>query len=59
MVFLSLVVILTSFLPGIGNYLAGGTAAVGTEALGRAAIAYFIDKSPMEVVKQQLVQPQG
>ncbi|MCL1468106.1 GTPase [Argonema galeatum] len=51
--------LLASSLPGMGNYIAGGTAALGTEALGRAAIAYFIDKSPIEVVKQQLVQAQG
>ncbi|MCL1473913.1 GTPase family protein [Argonema antarcticum] len=50
--------LLATSLPGMGNYIAGGTAALGTEALGRAAIAYFIDKSPIEVVKQQLVQAQ-
>lgn len=51
--------VLASFVPGMGNYVAAGTAALGTEALGRAAIAYFIDKSPIEVVKQQLRQPRS
>jgi len=29
--------------PGFGNAISGGVAAAGTYAIGRAAIAYFID----------------
>ena len=32
-----------SILPGVGNAVFGGTTALGTEAVGRAAIEYFIE----------------
>jgi predicted GTPase/uncharacterized protein (DUF697 family) len=35
-------------LPGVGNAVFGGTAALGTEALGSAAINYFFEQLPME-----------
>lgn len=45
---------LLSLLPGLGSLIAGWGAAKATEKLGEAAIAYFIDKSPIEEVKPQL-----
>lgn len=38
---------LLKFLPGWGNAISGGVAGAGTYAIGRAAIAYFIEGRPM------------
>ena len=38
--------------PGVGNAISAGVAFAGTWAVGEAAIAYFIDKKPVEEVKQ-------
>lgn len=40
-------------LPGLGVIIAGWGAAKATENVGEAAIAYFIDKISIEVVKQK------
>lgn len=39
--------------PGWGNAISGGVAAVGTELIGRGAVAYFIDKKSIEEVKEE------
>jgi predicted GTPase len=44
---------LLGLLPGLGVVIAGWGAAKATERLGEAAIAYFIDKTSIEEVKQQ------
>ncbi len=44
---------LLGLLPGLGVVIAGWGAAKATERLGEAAIAYFIDKTLIEEVKQQ------
>lgn len=48
-----LAVDLLKCLPGIGAMIAGWGAAKATENVGEAAIAYFIDKTPIEEVKQK------
>lgn len=40
-------------LPGLGVIIAGWGAAKATENVGEAAIAYFIDKTPIEEVRQK------
>ena len=40
-------------LPGLGAIIAGWGAAKATETLGNAASAHFIDKTPIEEVRQQ------
>jgi predicted GTPase len=40
-------------LPGLGVIIAGWGGAKATEKVGEAAIAYFIDKTPIEAVKQK------
>lgn len=44
---------LLKFFPGLGAIIGGWGAAKATERLGEAAIAYFINKTSMEEVKQQ------
>ena len=44
---------LLPLLPGLGTIIAGWGAAKATETLGKAAIAHFIDKTPIEEVRQQ------
>jgi uncharacterized protein (DUF697 family)/predicted GTPase len=39
--------------PGWGNAVSGGTAALGTELIGRGAVAYFIDDEPIDKVKEE------
>lgn len=41
------------FLPGLGAIIGGFGAATATDRIGKAAIAYFIDKIAIEEVKQQ------
>lgn len=40
-------------LPGLAVIIAGWGGAKATEKVGEAAIAYFIDKTPIEAVKQK------
>ncbi|WP_082232914.1 GTPase [Halobacillus massiliensis] len=42
---------LVKLIPGGGSVISGGIAFAGTYALSEAAIAYFIDESPLESVK--------
>ena len=37
--------------PGVGNMISAAIASAGTWAIGEAAIAYFIEKKPMEEAK--------
>jgi uncharacterized protein (DUF697 family)/energy-coupling factor transporter ATP-binding protein EcfA2 len=39
--------------PGWGNAISGGVAAVGTQIIGRGAVAYFIDEKSVEEVRQK------
>lgn len=39
---------LIKLIPGFGNAISAGVASAGTQALGQAAIAYFIDESPVK-----------
>jgi len=41
------------FVPGWGNAISGGVAALGTEVIGRGAVAYFIDDEPIDEVKEK------
>lgn len=45
---------LVKLVPGFGSAISGAVAAAGTYALGRAAIAYFIDRRSMEGAKAVL-----
>ena len=40
-------------LPRYGSAVSAGVAFAGTQALGQATIAYFIDEVPLEKVKQK------
>lgn len=44
---------LVKLLPGFGSVVSAGIAFAGTQALGQAAIAYFVDEIPLEKVKQK------
>lgn len=44
---------LVKLLPGFGSVISAGVAFAGTQALGKAAVAYFIDETPLEEVKRQ------
>lgn len=41
-------------IPGFGNVVSAGVAGTGTKIFGQAAIAYFIDGTPITVVKEQM-----
>jgi len=41
---------LVKLIPGFGIIVSAGVASAGTQALGQAAIAYFIDEIPMELM---------
>lgn len=45
--------------PGAGSAVSGAVASAGTMALGRAAVAYFIDRQPIETVRKQLKRAQS
>ena len=40
--------------PGAGSVISSGIAALGTNGIGRAAIAYYIDESTIEAAKKKL-----
>ena len=42
---------LAKLIPGFGNVISGGVAALGTQALGEGAIAYFIDHKTIDEAK--------
>ncbi len=42
------------FLPGWGHAVSGAVAGMGTYAIGKAAIAFFIDGVPLDEVRQRL-----
>ena len=44
---------LVKCIPGLGNVISAGVAGAGTQALGQAAIAYFIDETPVIGAKSQ------
>jgi len=44
---------LVKLLPGFGSVISAGVAFTGTQALGKAAVAYFIDEIPLDKVKQE------
>ncbi len=44
---------LVKLLPGFGSVVSAAIALAGTQALGQAAISYFIDEIPLEKVKQE------
>lgn len=44
---------LVKLLPGFGSVISAGVAFAGTQALGQAAIAYFIDSVSLDKVKQE------
>lgn len=41
-------------IPGFGNVVSAGVAGTGTKILGQAAIAYFIDGTPIAVIKEKM-----
>ncbi|MBV8884619.1 MAG: 50S ribosome-binding GTPase [Chroococcidiopsidaceae cyanobacterium CP_BM_RX_35] len=41
---------LVKFIPGLGTVISAGVASAGTQALGQAAIAYFIDGTPIKLI---------
>lgn len=45
---------LLKLMPGWGDAISGGIAALATESIGRAAVAYFIDSRSIEDVRQKL-----
>jgi uncharacterized protein (DUF697 family) len=45
---------LVKVIPIAGNVISAGVAGVGTQALGKAAIAYFVDNKPISLVKKDL-----
>ncbi len=47
---------LVKFVPGLGSMVSAGVASAATQALGQAAIAYFIDKTPTHSIKQKYLQ---
>ena len=44
---------LIKLLPGFGSIISAGVSLAGAQALGQAAVAYFIDEIPLEKVKQE------
>lgn len=50
---------LLKFLPGWGNAVSGGIAGAGTFALGRAAIAYFIERRSLEEARRLFKKKKG
>jgi uncharacterized protein (DUF697 family) len=44
---------IVKLIPGFGNAISAGVAGAGTNTLGQAAIAYFIDGTPISHIKQQ------
>lgn len=44
--------------PGAGSAVSGAVASAGTMALGRAAVAYFIEMQPIEQVRESLKRAQ-
>jgi uncharacterized protein (DUF697 family)/predicted GTPase len=44
---------LVKLLPGFGSAISAGVAFVGTQALGQAARAYFVDEIPLDKVKKE------
>lgn len=46
---------LMKFIPGFGNVVAAGVASAGTQALGQAAIAYFIDELPAKSIRLEAI----
>jgi uncharacterized protein (DUF697 family) len=44
---------LIKLLPGFGSIISAGVSLAGTQALGQAAVAYFIDEIPLDKVKQE------
>lgn len=46
---------LVKFVPGLGHAISAGVASAGTQALGQAAIAYFIDQVPVTSIPKQEV----
>ena len=44
--------LLNTIWPGSGSVVSSGIAALGTSAIGKAAIAYYIDGQNMDEVKQ-------
>jgi len=44
---------LVKLLPGFGSVVSAGVALAGTQALGQAAVAYFIDEMSLDKVKQE------
>jgi uncharacterized protein (DUF697 family) len=45
---------LVKLIPGYANVISGGVAAVGTQALGEAAIVYFIDDKTIDEAKDAM-----
>jgi uncharacterized protein len=45
---------LVKLIPGYGNVISGGVAAVGTQALGEAAIVYFIHDKTIDEAKDAM-----
>lgn len=45
---------LVKVFPGFGSAISGGIAASGTYAMGRAAVAFFVDRQSVEEVRKEL-----